>query len=346
MVLMELKYETFWPWCQQHSPPLGLIIGDDDFLVEDSIQTFQKALKKKHPNLKSQRVNIQKVGDWPKLADSLSSRDFFTKEQLIICHYPQTALTSTSTPIVQATLERLQPKQWILFISKKLTPKQKKHAVHGYIAKQGFMLTLWPLNMRALNPWIQNRAKAHYLTLNHAQIQYLIEQTDGQPWAISQSLSRLEMLKTDDVLTQEQLESAITVAFDPAIYTLINETLEGKTLSALKRYSAQILPTMLPALTGALVREVRLLYRIAWDKQTSPLSLAIKNHCHWPAKQRYLERAVERHTLNTLSTLLKRLFALDQINKGMATGDATVAMQDILILLATAQSKRTLVPMS
>ena len=91
-----------------------------------------------------------------------------------------------------------------------------------------------------------------------------------------------------------------------------------------------------------MLKEVRLLYRIAHDAKAQPLDAAIRKHCHWPSKQRYLQLALSRHNTQTLDQLYQRLFTLDKINKGMEMGDATCALQDILIMLSTAKTERTL----
>ena len=63
-------------------------------------------------------------------------------------------------------------------------------------------------------------------------------------------------------------------------------------MQALARFDAQKDTLPMPAISGALIKEVRLLYRIAHDAKAQPLDAAIRKHCHWPSKQRYLQLAL------------------------------------------------------
>jgi DNA polymerase-3 subunit delta len=197
---------------------------------------------------------------------------------------------------------------------------------------------VWPMQIPQLFRWATERCHAIGLKVEKTAIEYLVFATEGNLLATAQTIEKLSLYFTEKnkLITAEMLTQALGdhARFDP--FKLTDAALEGKSqrcLRILEHLKADGVEPLL--ILWALSRECRLLASFAFElsKARNLMTLFKEQHI-WEKRQLLFQQALARHTLAHWYKLLGLASRIDQLIKGIGTGDVWNALQTLSLEIA------------
>lgn len=102
---MQIRQPLLAQQVQKKIAPLYVIIGQDNYLLEDSLITIKSAIKKNH-NYDEKIISIQSVDDWSIVKEEANSYSLFSETVLLNIFYDKKSIDATGKKFFLNTLIR------------------------------------------------------------------------------------------------------------------------------------------------------------------------------------------------------------------------------------------------
>jgi len=300
--------------------PVYCIAGDEIPLVETARKKII-AVAKTRGFLEQAIFHIEPNFAWENVITITQNQSLFSEKQIIDIRNPQAKFDDTLSEWLK------QPNETCLFIitTNKLTKIQQKSKWFLDISKIGVYCPIWPIERRALVPWIIQEGKKRGLTIDTASAELLAECTEGHLSATQQALEKLLLLYPAESIQSDKMALVLTDNARFTIFDLTRAVLLGNTnqvvkiLSQLKK-TDQELPLILWMITKD-IRELLILHE--HSKQGDALQQV------YTIKKPLLEIALKN---TTIPMLHEALILAHQIDRTFKSFQVESAWEDLLSL--------------
>jgi DNA polymerase-3 subunit delta len=296
-------------------------------LVEETVQLICTAAKNKGV-YEHTRTTIESTMDWQKMiyADT-RSLSLFSNQKIIEFNFKNTKFTAAHGKIIA---DYTPLNNVILIIqTAKLDSKTEKTAWYQAIEKNTVIVTIWPVTFSQLPSWILLRAKKNNLNLTMAQAMQLANQVEGNLLAAAQEIEKLTLFHSKEPLKESDIEKMISDYAQFDIFNLVDSILLGHEARSLRILHHLFATGVEPVLIlWALTRELRLLNEIQMQWQRDPSLEAVFNHFRiWDKRKPGIRSFLQRHSLPSIFTFIKKAAQIDRIIKGAEIGNVAHCLQ-------------------
>ncbi len=334
---MQCRYEQLHQ--QLNNPalaPIYLISGEEIVLIQATCNAIRLAAKKagftdRQVFYADTHFNVSS------LIGSVNNYGLFADKQLLELHLSQ-GFSETITQTLTLYAKNPLPNKLLLIVAGKLDRRLQQTAWFKNIDKVGLVIPIWPLQAPQLFRWVTERFHAMGLKVEKAAIECLIFATEGNLLATAQTIEKLSLYfgTENNVITIDRLTQALSdnARFDP--FKLTDAALEGNSERCLRILAHLKEEDVEPLLIlWALSRECRLLASFAFKlKLGQNLIMLFKEQHVWEKRQLLFQQALTRHTLTHWHQLLSFASRIDQLIKGIGTGDVWNALQTLSLKIA------------
>lgn len=196
------------------------------------------------------------------------------------------------------------------------------------LEQHGVTLELQAIERHALPQWIAQRLGAQGQRVEPGEagqrtLQFFADRVEGNLLAAHQEIQKLGLLFATDVLTFDQVESAVLNVARYDVFKLSEAVLSGQTLRVQRMLDGLQAEGEAEVLVHYTVSEdIRALKRVK-DAITAgrPLPMALREQRIWGARERLFERALPRVSDQALTDLLQAAHGVDGIVKGLKKAD-------------------------
>lgn len=332
---MQCRYEQLHQ--QLNKPDLAsiyFISGEEVVLIQAACNAIRLAAKK--AGFIDRQVFYADTNA-SALVSCMNNYGLFADKQLLELHLSpgySEAITQTLTHYAKNP----PPNKLLLIIAGKLDRRLEQTTWFRSIDKVGLIIPIWPLQTSQLFRWVTERFHTMGLKVEKSAIEYLTFATEGNLLATAQTIEKLSLyfnekatVITTDMLTQALSDSA---RFDP--FKLTDAALEGNAVRCLRILAHLKEEGIEPLLIlWALSRECRLLASFAYKlNQGQNLITLFKEQQVWEKRQPLFQQALTRHTLTHWYRLLGLASRIDQLIKGIGTGQVWNALQTLSLEIA------------
>jgi DNA polymerase III subunit delta len=320
--------------------PIYFISGEEIVLIQAASNAIRLAAKK--AGFTDRQVfYVDKQFNGSSLIGCMNNYGLFADKQLLELHLPPT-YSETITQTLTLYAKNPPPNKLLLIIAGKLDRRLQQTTWFKSIDKVGLIISIWPLQALQLLRWVTERFHAMGLKIEKAAIECLIFATEGNLLATAQTIEKLSLyfdiknnIITTDMLMQALSDSA---RFDP--FKLTDAALEGNSercLRILMHLKEEGVEPLL--ILWALSRECRLLASFAYKlNQGQNLITLFKEQHVWEKRRILFQQALTRHTLTHWYRLLGLASRIDQLIKGIGTGQVWNALQTLSLEIAEPSS--------
>ncbi|MBS0193240.1 MAG: DNA polymerase III subunit delta [Proteobacteria bacterium] len=284
--------------------------------------------------------------DWDELVGDFSALSLFASARLLDVRTPDGKLGKEGGDVIAAYCKDPPPGITLLLTCLDWSKRHAELAWAKAIAKAGHVLAMWPLPRHKLPEWLLSRLRARGIDASHEAAELLSERVEGNLLAAAQEVEKLSLLvdrKTRIDAKQMQRLVADSARFD--VFKLADACLEGDAARMLRIVHAlRAEGDAVPALLGPLVQQILQLAGLAAEAaRGGDLRAAMTAQRIWDTKQTAFRRAIERHDAARWEAFAIEIGRIDRMAKGREVGDAWIALERLLVAIATSRGRRLLV---
>jgi DNA polymerase-3 subunit delta len=322
--------------------PVYLVSGDEALLVQEACDQIRKAARSAGFQDRL-TFHADPQFDWNRVGEELNALSLFAEKRRIEVHLPNGKL-GDGRAIVEQFLQDPPDDIVLILISARLDAAETKRKWYKALQQVGIHLPLWPIDADKFPGWLQQRARQQGISLTRGALALLSERLEGNLLAASQELDRLALFASGSTIDEASIEAAVQDSSRFNGFELISETLAGRATHARKIAGAlqQEGENPLGFLT-VLSRDLNLVMelRIANARQTGSENASgflKKRGVFQPQRARVIEQAARRLGRAQLNAAFELCSAADRAAKGFDSLPPWHHIQDLITLLARADS--------
>lgn len=316
--------------------PIYLISGDIPTLVQEAAQMIHIDAKRQGFS-ETLRYQIDAEFDWVQLHNILEHASLFQEKQYIELQATTLQLGVQGAELIKHYAECPQLDKLLVLMVPKLDAKTQKMPWVKHITDKGTHIPIWPLDFGKYIQWLQSKLKEKGLLIDGAGVRLLAEYTEGNYTSAAQTIEKLSLAYPKGKIGMEEIASLTTTAYQYDLFDWVDACLSGTTDRMIQMFyalkQAHLEPTLM---LWAITQEIRKLIHLYFcHKQHLNLSEAFKLHGIWEKKQPLFQKALGRHDLQSLESLLEKAHQVDKVLKGAKSGNVWDALMDMGLQLSS-----------
>ncbi|MCU7939781.1 MAG: DNA polymerase III subunit delta [gamma proteobacterium symbiont of Bathyaustriella thionipta] len=338
---MQIKADQLRNDLKARQHPVYMVCGDEPLQHWEAVDMLRKAAH--YYGYEEREVYTADAHfDWNLLLAAANELSLFARKKVIEVHMPTGKPSDKGTALIQYC-DNLPPDIMLIIVAGKVESATKKSKWYKALDAVAGIVTVWSIEGRQLNQFLQRRLQTKGLALQADSLQLINDRVEGNLLAADQEIEKLSLLypltnnKQMVSLDYEQVAEAV---FDSARYNLF-ELFDCALSGDLKRASRMLYGLQREGLSIILImslvaKEVRMLAKMSAivDGQQRNIEAAMKGVYIFPKRKSLLAQALCTSRPEHWQQLLKQLLHADKMAKGAETGDPWDMMQLILAAVA------------
>ena len=300
--------------------PIYLISSDVTLLTQQSRDAIKNAAKK-FGFSQTELLHMNNQFDWSQLYSNLQAYSLFADKSCVDFRNPRAKFEKEGFKMLQEYLNKPNPDKILIISTQKLTAAQKRSQWYKLIDAHGVILPIWPPNASELQHWIRTQLKAAELSCTSQGIQLIAHLTEGNLLATHQAIEKLRLQYPSQPINETQIAQCINDNASFNVFDLMNYILQGnrhqttRIINRLKHSGAEATLVL-----WALCNEIRGLIRMRYklDSGINPQQVL---QAQWSNRKAIIKQALNRHTTQSLETLLLKASEIDKMIKGILNGN-------------------------
>lgn len=307
----------------------------DEILITQECQTLirQACVSQGITERDVYHVENAKQFNWDELDNANASMSLFGDRKVIELRINGNSVGDAGSKAIQAYANNANPDNVLLVTSAKLEKAQLNSKWFKAIQNSGATIQIWDVRPDDLPAWIHARAGKNNLHLSKDVCELMANRAQGNLLAAAQEIDKLVMAGHTEI----DLATADGIIADSArfsVFTMTDAALMGDkkclyVLDHLRAEGNEIVP-----ITSWVAREIRVCLELGelLEKGQS-LDGAMNTLRLWQTKKPIYLSYTRRINVRKSMRLLQQCKEIDHMSKGMAHGDAWVAMSRLLLNL-------------
>jgi DNA polymerase-3 subunit delta len=310
--------------------PAYLVSGDEPLLIDEAADAIRAAARAAGFTERSVFF-IERSFAWEDLRHAAQSLSLFAERRILELRMP-TGKPDKGAALLADLAENPPPDVLSLVVTGKLDRKSADAAWVQAFAARGAWITVRPVGPAELPAWLVARARGRGAVLDAAAAQLIADRVEGNLLAASQEIDTLVLLADGaridaDLVLRAVGHSARYDVFQVAEAAAAGQA--GRALQVLRGLKSEGVEP--PLILWALVREIRGLWQAAERNRLQSTQRSAWNQAAVPSAA-----ALARLPRLSLGALLAEASLTDRIVKGLAAGDAWLALTGLTAMLAGA----------
>ena len=311
--------------------PLYLISGDVPLLLQETRDKIRQAAELSG-FLQREVFTIESGFNWEVIHQRLQTRSLFSEKTMIDLRLPK--WEEQASKVLQNYLNTPSNDLLLIISTPKLTSAQQKTKWFKAIANAGETISIWPISIRELPQWIQQRFRTLGIQADTESIALLAEWTEGNLLATQQAIEKLELLYPNQEITRDIMSRILHDNARFTVFDLSNAILLGnakrmtRILSHLR--SEGVEPTLI---LWSLTREIRQLIPLFDQKERgTPINQLLQKE--WQSRKPLINAILQRQNYRNLLHYLQDAHKIDGMIKGLNTGNYWHALESLALSMA------------
>jgi DNA polymerase-3 subunit delta len=220
---MQIKQQMLAQQVQKRIAPLYMLIGQDNYLLENSLITIKSAIKKNY-DYDEKIISIQSAEDWHIVKEEANSYSLFSEIVLLNIYFDKKTLDAAGKKILTEYLASINSRCFIIIRAPNIPAKQllwlspHEHAI---------ITVASPLSPEAMKSWITSQLKQNSFNFDQ-QIPNLIHHyTQGNMLACAQVIEKITLANTVGTLSIQQVQEHLSDQCEHDLFELVEACLLG-----------------------------------------------------------------------------------------------------------------------
>jgi len=290
---------------------------------------------------------VERSFKWGALLAANQSQSLFGDKKLIDLRIPTGKPGKDGGQALQDYVGNLSPDNLTLITLPKLDWATQKAAWVSSLQQAAMYIDIPLVERNQLPNWINQRLGLQQQSADRQSLDFIADRVEGNLLAAHQEIQKLALLHPAGKLSFEQIHDAVLNVARYDVFKLNEAMLSGdvarlsRMLNGLKGEGEA-----LPLVLWAMAEEIRTLLKLkSGMAQGRPLSALLKEYRIWGPREKLMDPALRRVSLQTLQTALQEASQVDKMVKGLRAkafaGDAWDALLQLGLRVARARSFRS-----
>jgi DNA polymerase-3 subunit delta len=313
--------------------PLYVVSGEEPLLVMECCDLIRHAART--TGIHDREVHHGDAGfEWAGVLESANSLSLFGDRKLVEIRQDKIKLDDRSKKAMLEYLERPNPDTLLLLVWPKFEKGFDKSKWFTSFESLATIIQIWPLESKDFPAWLDARMRTAGLQAQPEAIQLLAERVQGNLLAASQEVEKLRLIAPSPQINAEMIRQSVADHARYDVFSLVDETLEGRTAAALKMLKFCKMSGEEPTIiVWAFSRELRQLHRIrgSIDKGIN-MQRALQEAGIWEKKKPVVQKAVSRLALRDIEDMLATLARVDKSIKGWGGLSPWAGLEQLILI--------------
>jgi DNA polymerase-3 subunit delta len=337
---MQLRPEALDGHLAKGLAPLYVITSDEHLLALEAADKIRRAARAQGYSERDV-LTVERSFKWGELLASNQAMSLFGDRKLIELRIPGGKPGKDGSAALQNYAKDLNPDNLTLITLPKLDWQTAKAAWVGSLQQTAVYIEIPNVERPALPAWIGMRLASQQQSADRQSLDFIADRVEGNLLAAHQEIQKLGLLYEPGKLSFEQVQDAVLNVARYDVFKLSEAMLAGdparlvRMLEGLKGEGEA-----LPLVLWAVSEEIRTLLKLkSGMAQGRPLGALLKEYRIWGPRERMMEPALRRVSLQTLEAAMQEAAQVDRMVKGLRAkqfaGDAWDAMLQLALRVAS-----------
>ncbi|MBC3876308.1 DNA polymerase III subunit delta [Undibacterium sp. FT79W] len=338
---MQLRFDALDGHLAKTLAPLYVITSDEHLLALEAADKVRRAAKAQG-FYEREILTVERSFKWGALLAANQSQSLFGDKKLIDLRIPTGKPGKDGGQVLQDYVANLSPDNLTLITLPKLDWATQKAAWVSSLQQAAVYIDIPLVERNQLPNWISQRLALQQQSADRQSLDFIADRVEGNLLAAHQEIQKLALLHPAGKLSFEQIHDAVLNVARYDVFKLNEAMLAGdvarlsRMLNGLKGEGEA-----LPLVLWAMAEEIRTLLKLkSGMQQGRPLSALLKEYRIWGPREKLMDPALRRVSLQTLQTALQEASQVDKMVKGLRAkafaGDAWDALLQLGLKVATA----------
>lgn len=338
---MQLRFDALDGHLAKTLAPLYVITSDEHLLALEAADKVRRAAKAQG-FYEREILTVERSFKWGALLAANQSQSLFGDKKLIDLRIPTGKPGKDGGQALQDYVTHLSPDNLTLITLPKLDWATQKAAWVSSLQQAAVYIDIPLVERHHLPNWISQRLALQQQSADRQSLDFIADRVEGNLLAAHQEIQKLALLHPAGKLSFEQIHDAVLNVARYDVFKLNEAMLAGdvarlsRMLNGLKGEGEA-----LPLVLWAMAEEIRTLLKLkSGMQQGRPLSALLKEYRIWGPREKLMDPALRRVSLQTLQTALQEASQVDKMVKGLRAkafaGDAWDALLQLGLKVASA----------
>lgn len=337
---MQLRFDALDGHLAKTLAPLYVITSDEHLLALEAADKVRRAAKAQG-FYEREILTVERSFKWGALLAANQSQSLFGDKKLIDLRIPTGKPGKDGGQALQDYVAHLSPDNLTLITLPKLDWATQKAAWVSSLQQAAVYIDIPLVERNQLPNWISQRLALQQQSADRQSLDFIADRVEGNLLAAHQEIQKLALLHPAGKLSFEQIHDAVLNVARYDVFKLNEAMLAGdvarlsRMLNGLKGEGEA-----LPLVLWAMAEEIRTLLKLkSGMQQGRPLSALLKEYRIWGPREKLMDPALRRVSLQTLQTALQEASQVDKMVKGLRAkafaGDAWDALLQLGLKVAS-----------
>lgn len=340
---MQLRPDALDAHLAKPLAPLYVITSDEHLLALEAADKIRKAARTQGFS-EREVLTVERSFKWGELLAASQSQSLFGDKKLIELRLPTGKPGKDGGQALQqyaATVGSQAGGDTVTIITlPKLDWATQKSAWVGALQQVGVYLDIALVERAQLPAWIGIRLAAQQQSAERRSVDFIADRVEGNLLAAHQEIQKLGLLHPPGALSFEQIQDAVLNVARYDVFKLNEAMLGGDTVRLVRMVEGlKGEGEALPLVLWAVSEEIRTLLKLqAGIEQGRALGQLLKEYRIWGPREKLMQPALRRLSLQTLEAALQEAAQVDKMIKGLRapafSGDAWDALLQLGLKVA------------
>lgn len=337
---MRIRAEQLARDLQKQLLPVYLISGDEPLLATEAADQVRSAARAQ--NYSERQVFHSDSMNWDQFLTEGQSMSLFAEKRILEVRIDNSKPGDKGSKALVEYCQQPPEDSLLLVVAGKLDRSQQRSKWAQALEKSGGHIQVWPVDVRQMPGWLNQRLKQKDIQADSAALQILADRVEGNLLAAQQEVEKLSLLVSGE-LDAATMKNAVANSARYDVFSLVDKALAGNSSESLRTLEGlREEGTETTLLLWSLTRDLRQL--IAVQEATASgerLEAAIRQAGVWEKRQPLIHKAAKRLSLDALKALLLLARETDQQIKGIATGNPWLTLRELVMGLTGFRMRRS-----
>lgn len=333
---MQIKQQMLAQQVQKKIAPLYVLIGQDSYLLEDSLNTLKNAIKKAY-DCEEKIITIQAADDWNTVREEANSYSLFSDTIILNLFFDKKSIDAAGKKVLLEYLSAVNSRCFIVIRAPNVPVKQlswlssHQHAV---------VSVAYPLNPPAMKNWITTQLMNHSISFEQQVPEIIHQYTQGNMLACAQVIEKIALSNAPgSKITRTEAQEHLSDQCDHTLFELTDACLAGQTDKVIQvlRHAANN-KTEATLVLWMLTQEIRIISQL---RNLLQQKIDLQNACSqlkiWPQRVNLYQASCKRFDKNSLQQLHHYCYTIDERIKSNLNTQVWNSLENLALSLSMGQ---------
>ncbi|WP_298626084.1 DNA polymerase III subunit delta [uncultured Legionella sp.] len=330
---MQIKQQALTHQIQKNIAPLYVLVGQDNYLIEESLNTIKAFIKSKY-ECDEKMISIQSVEDWNTVYEESNSYSLFSETTLLNIFYDKKTIDASGKKMLTTYLNAVNSRCFIIIRAPNVPAKQLLWLSNN---NQALVVVAYPLSADAMKNWICSRFKFYSLNTSTEVNELIYQYTQGNMLACAQVIEKIALSNSPgSIISKELALEHLFNQSDYSLFELVDACLLGhadKAIQIVRQASSNKSEATL--VLWMLTQETRILIQLLYlIQQKIDFKTACSQLKIWPQKANMYQIAIKRFNNTLLQQALLYCKCIDEQIKSSLNSQVWNSLEKLALSLS------------